>query len=403
MKTSNTTQQSDSISNTEFIVLMAMIMSLMALAIDAMLPALDAIGASLNVLNPNDNQLIISSVFFGMCAGLMLYGPMADAVGRKKAIYLGIGIFLLGDLISWFADDFNLMILGRLLQGFGAAACRVVSITMIRDKFTGKEMARTMSLIMMTFIMVPALAPLFGQLILLFANWQAIFFLLFIFAFCSLLWLHFRLDETLAPENQIPFSINNLKSGIVETLKHPVSLPYTLAAGIMFGSFVGYLSSAQQILQLQYQTDELFALYFAVLALSLGSASFANSKLVMIFPIEKLCKLALSTLSVLGTLFFIYALSYQGEPPLWAFMIYLIMTFFCFGILFGSFNTLAVQPLGHIAGVANSTISTLSTFISVLIGFSIGQFYDGTILPLVFGFAACGFCSLIITYRVPQA
>ena len=390
-------------SNTEFIILMAMIMSLMALAIDAMLPALDAIGDSLNVLNPNDNQLIISSVFFGMSTGLMLYGPLADAVGRKKSIYLGIGIFLLGDLISLFAEDFSLMIIGRLLQGFGAAACRVVSITMIRDKFTGKEMARTMSLIMMTFIMVPALAPLLGQFILFFANWQAIFLLLFVFGFCSLLWLHFRQDETLKLENRIPFSINNIKSGVVETLKHPTSLPYTLAAGIMFGSFVGYLSSAQQILQLQYQTNELFVLYFGVLALSLGASSFANSKLVMIFPIEILCKVALSILSLLGTLFFIYALTYQGKPPLWAFISYLMMTFFCFGILFGSFNTLAVQPLGHIAGVANSTISTLSTFISVLIGFLIGQFYDGTILPLVFGFAACGLCSILIIHRISHS
>ncbi|OUR69189.1 Bcr/CflA family drug resistance efflux transporter [Bermanella sp. 47_1433_sub80_T6] len=394
--------QPSSISSKEFIALMAMIMSLMALAIDAMLPALGAIGSSLNVLDPNDNQLVISSIFLGMSMGLMLYGPISDSFGRKKSIYLGVSIFLVGDLISLFAQDFSLMILGRLLQGFGAAACRVVSIAMIRDKFSGKEMASVMSLIMMTFIMVPALAPSVGQLILLFAPWQGIFVLLFVFALCSMLWLHLRQSETLAPENRIPFSYNNVKSGVLETLKHPVSLPYTLAGGIMFGSFIGYLSSSQQILQIQYQTGELFALYFGALALALGLASFANSKLVMKFAMEKLCTVALSTLSLISILFFIYAQAQQGQPPLLAFMIYLGLTFFCFGILFGNFNTLAVHPLGHIAGVANSVISTVSTFISVLIGALIGQLYDGTVLPLILGFAGCGILTLVIVVRIPK-
>ena len=394
--------QPSSISSKEFIALMAMIMSLMALAIDAMLPALGAIGSSLNVLDPNDNQLVISSIFLGMSMGLMLYGPISDSFGRKKAIYLGVSIFLVGDLISLFAQDFSLMIVGRLLQGFGAAACRVVSIAMIRDKFSGKEMASVMSLIMMTFIMVPALAPSVGQFILLFAPWQGIFVLLFVFALCALLWLHLRQGETLAPENRIPFSYNNIKSGVLETLKHPISLPYTLAGGIMFGSFIGYLSSSQQILQLQYQTGELFALYFGVLALALGLASFANSKLVMNFAMEKLCTIALSALSLISIIFFIYAQAMQGQPPLLAFMIYLGLTFFCFGILFGNFNTLAVHPLGHIAGVATSVISTVSTFISVLIGAQIGQLYDGTVLPLVLGFAGCGLLTLAIVLRIPK-
>jgi DHA1 family bicyclomycin/chloramphenicol resistance-like MFS transporter len=394
--------QPSSVSSKEFIALMAMVMSLMALAIDAMLPALSAIGSSLNVLDPNDNQLIISSVFLGMSLGLMLYGPISDAYGRKKSIYLGVFIFLIGDLISLFAQDFSMMILGRLLQGFGAAACRVVSIAMIRDRFSGKEMASVMSLIMMTFIMVPALAPLLGQGILFFAPWQAIFGLLFIFALSTMMWLHFRQAETLAPKNRIAFSYKNVKSGVLETVCHPVARSYTFAGGIMFGSFVGYLSSVQQVFQVQYLSGDMFAVYFGLLALALGLASFSNSKLVHTFSMEGLCRVSVSILSVLSVLFFAYAYAYEGQPPFTAFMIYLALNFFCFGILFGNFNTLAVHPLGHIAGVANSVISMISTLISVFIGGLIGQLYNGTILPLVLGFAVCGILSLLIIVRIPK-
>ncbi len=379
-----------------------MIMSLLALAIDAMMPALGIIGTSLNVKDPNDNQAIISSVFLGMSMGLMLYGPISDSFGRKKAIYLGVFIFLIGDLVSLFAQDFTWMIIGRLLQGFGASACRVVSIAMIRDKFDGKEMAKVMSLIMMVFILVPALAPSFGQLILLFAPWQGIFMLLFFYGIAALLWLGLRQEETLIPENRIAFSYKNIKAGVIETLKHPIALPYTLAGGIMFGAFVGYLSTAQQILMVQYELGDLFSVVFGLLALAIGLSSYANSKLVMKVSMEKLCKVALYVLSITSILFFLFAYYYSGQPPLIAFMLYLSITFFCFGILLGNFNTLAVHPLGHIAGVANSVISTVSTFMSVLIGSIIGQLYDGTVLPLVMGFVGCGVITLVIVLRIPH-
>ena len=385
-----------SIGPTEFIILMATLMSLMALAIDAMLPALDLIGLSLGVEDPNDNQLIISSLFLGMAMGLMLYGPISDSYGRKVTLYLGVSIFLIGDVISILSDDFSLMIIGRLCQGFGAAACRVITIAMIRDRFDGPKMAKVMSLIMMVFIMVPVLAPSVGQVILLFASWRAIFFLLLAFALIGVIWLHLRQPETLAIEKRLPFSLSVIGQGISETLKHPQSRTYTIAAGIMFGAFIGYLSSAQQILQIQYQLGSTFSLYFGFLALAIGMASFANSKLVMIFSMEKLCIIALTLISLLSLLFYFYASHYNGQPPLVALMSYLSLTFFCLGILFGNFNTLALHPLGHIAGVATSVISTLQTLLSVMVGYVVGQAYDGGVLPLVGGFLICGAITLLL-------
>ncbi len=388
------------IGSREFICLMAALMSLVALAIDSMLPALDQIGASLGVLDPNDNQLIISTLFLGMAMGLMLYGPLSDSYGRKRAIYLGILIFLLGNLISLYSENLTFMLIGRLCQGFGAAAARVVTMAMIRDKFEGREMGKVMSLIMVFFVMVPAIAPSLGQGILLFASWRGIFWLLFFAGTGGVLWLHFRQPETLAREKRLRFSLLTIFAGVKETLKHPIARYYMIAAGIIFGSFVGYLSSAQQVLQIQYQLGETFSLYFGALALAIGFSSLVNSRLVMRYRMDTLCFAALALLSIVSTLFFFYAQGFAGQPPLAALMGYLAVTFFCLGILFGNLNTLAVQSLGHIAGVATSVISSIQTLLSVIIGSLIGQAYDGTVRPMVLGFLVCGICAMFILYQV---
>lgn len=374
----------------EFIALMAILMSLVALTIDSILPALSLIGEELQVNDVNDTQLVLSGVFFGMAFGLMIYGPIADSFGRKKTLYLGIGIFLIGDLISIFAQDFSLMLFGRIAQGFGAASCRVVTTAMIRDKFEGQQMGRVMSLIMVLFVIVPALAPSIGQLILWFAHWRAIFLFVLFVAATGLALLYFRQEETLAPEHKRPFSVSSIAAAIKETITHPTTSLYTLAAGIVFGSFIGYLSSAQQILQLQYQTGEMFAIYFGTLAIAIGLASFSNSKLVMKFQIEKLCLWALFSLTALSIGFFSYYGYVDSQPSLTTFLIYLGLVFFCFGILFGNLSTLAVQPLGHIAGIATSVVASVQTLISVAVGVAIGGAYDGTVMPLTLGFVLCG-------------
>ena len=380
----------------EFVCLMAVLMSMVALTIDTVLPALDQIGSSLKVQDPNDNQLIIFTLFLGLALGQMLYGPFSDSFGRKKAIYLGIIIFILGSMISLLSMNFTSMLIGRVGQGFGIASCRVVTLAMIRDKLEGREMGRVMSLILVLFIMVPAIAPSIGQAILLFSQWRAIFAFILIVSIFSGLWFYFRQPETLSKEKRLRFSFSTITAGIIETLKNPITLSYTVASGIIFGAFVGYLSSAQQILQIQYKLGNAFSLYFGGLAVAIGMSSFVTSRLVMRFGMERLCFVSLLMLSINSFIFCLYANSIIGQPHLFIFLGYLIVAFFSFGVLFGSFNTLAVQPLGHIAGVATSVISSVQTLLSVAVGGVIGQCYDGTILPLILGFLLCGLFSLAI-------
>jgi MFS transporter, DHA1 family, multidrug resistance protein len=386
----------------EFVTLMALMMSLVALSIDAMLPALPAIGGDLGVSHENDAQMVVSSLFLGLAVGQMIYGPISDSIGRKRAIYGGVVLFIAGCLISILATSFAAMLAGRVLQGFGAAGPRIVIIALVRDQYEGRAMARIMSLVMVVFIIVPALAPALGQGILLVAHWRAIFGLLLALALVGLVWFAIRQPETLPPERRSPLSGRRIARGVRDTCTNRTSCGYTIAAGLVFGAFVGYLSSAQQIFQQTYSVGELFPLYFAVLALALGCAAYTNARLVMRFGMRPISLWALRGLSLLSLGFFAIAWAAGGGPPLWSLMIYMMAAFFCIGILFGNFNALAMEPLGHIAGVGAAVVGSLTTALSLISGIWIGRQFDGTVLPLVGGFAALGLAALAVMHWVER-
>ena len=159
----------------EFVARVALMISLVALSVDTMLPALPAIGAELGVRQANDAQLVLSALFLGLAIAQMAYGPLSDSFGRKPVIYTGFAIFIAGCVLSILASGLEVMLLGRFLQGIGAAGPRIVTMALVRDQYAGRAMARIMSLAMTVFIMVPVLAPAFGQAILLVAHWRAIF------------------------------------------------------------------------------------------------------------------------------------------------------------------------------------------------------------------------------------
>jgi len=381
----------------EFVALTALMMSLVALSIDTMLPALPAIGSDLGTGTPNANQFVISVLFLGMSAGQVIFGPLSDHTGRKPAIYAGFAVFISGTLLSLFAWNFPMMLTGRLLQGFGAAGPRVVTIALVRDRFQGAAMARVMSFVMTVFILIPILAPALGQLLLVLSGWRAIFGLFLILSAITIAWFALRQPETLGKENRIPFSIGRITAATREIVSIRQSLVYTIATGLVFGAFLGYLNSSQQILQVQYGLGDRFPLFFGLLAVAFGVATIFNSSLVMRFSLHLLVRLAMLNLAVLSLLFLAVSAVMDGNPPFWALMLYLAILFFFIGILFGNLNALAMEPLGHIAGIGASVIGSLSTFLALVIGTVIGQSYDGTILPLVGGFSLLGAAALGVT------
>jgi MFS transporter, DHA1 family, multidrug resistance protein len=384
------TQTKPALSMGEFVPLMALMISLIALSIDAMLPALPGIGRDLGVSSDNDQQLVVTALLLGLGIAQMVFGPLSDSLGRKRAIYSGYVIFVIGCVLSIVASSFEVMLIGRVLQGLGAAGPRIICIALVRDQYEGREMARIMSIIMGVFILVPALAPMVGQGIVVLSHWRGIFVLFLVLSIVAWAWFAVRQPETLPIANRVPFTVAVIWSGVKETCGNRVAIGYTVTAGLIFGAFVGYLSTAQQMFEVVYGITDLFPFYFAVLAVSIGLASFLNARLVMRFGMRLLSAYALRILTTLSLGYFLYALSLNMAPALALNMAYFVMAFMCIGILFGNFNALAMEPLGHIAGIGAAVVGSLSTLMSVALGGMIGRAFDGTVLPLVGGFAILG-------------
>ncbi len=381
----------------EFILLVALLNAMVAMSIDTMLPAIGTIAGELGAADPNSRQYIITTFFAGMTIGTLIYGPWSDSLGRKPTIAIGLGIYAAGALICLFATSFPMMLIGRFIQGFGASSPRIVSIAMVRDGQGGAAMARVMSFVMMVFMLVPMLAPSVGTLVLLFAHWRFIFAGFLVVGVIAGLWMWFRQEETLPRERRSPLAVSSLLQAAGQVLRHPVAMGYTVAAGTIFGSFIVYLGTSQQIFAEQYGQGAYFALWFAFFAGGMAIAMMVNARLVMRYGMRKLSKWALRAFLVLSVLFLGLTLLMGGHPPLWTLAGFLFVTFFCSGLLFGNFNAIAMEPMGRIAGMAAAISGSLSSLIAILIGGYIGQLYDGTVIPLVAGFAGLGLLTFAVT------
>ncbi|MES2822393.1 MAG: multidrug effflux MFS transporter [Pseudomonadota bacterium] len=389
------------VSATEFTILIAFLMSIVAISIDALLPALGIVGKELQLANPNKAQYIISALFLGMAIGQLICGPLSDATGRKKILYAGILLFMLGSAICFFADNLNVMLLGRFIQGLGVSGPYVSAISIVRDQYSGRQMARVMSLVMMIFIMVPAIAPTLGQTILLFASWRYIFAFYVIYSLIIAGWIFFRLAETLPKEKRIPFTVTSFVAGFKEVISNRITMGYTVCMGLFFGSFIGYLNSSQQIFQVQFNTGKLFSLYFGLLALVFGISSLANSRFVERLGMHYIC--TRSVLYIIGSSAIFLGLHWVVDIQLWIFLIYAAILFFCFGLMFGNLNAIAMEPMGHVAGIASAIIGSISSILSMFLGTLIGQLYNNTLIPVATGFLLLGIVSLLIMRIVDKS
>ena len=374
----------------EFVPMVALLMALSALATDAMLPALPGIGQDLGAASRNDVQLVVTVFFLGVGLGPLLFGPLSDSIGRRRAIVAGLTLFMTGCVISVFAPSFEVMLLGRALQGVGAAGPRIVATALARDQYEGRLMARIMSLVMAVFILVPMIAPAIGQGILLIADWRWIFIALFGVAGVSGTWLLLRQPETLKPEHRLPFSPGVILRSAATVLKIRRTVWYTMALGFAFSPFVAYLSTAQQIFQDAYGVGTLFPVYFGGVAVSIGLAALVNSHLVMRYGMRPLVVAATLLVTAVSLVAFAGAVAFDGLLPLGLFVASLLLIFGGVGLLFGNLNALAMQPLGHVAGIGAAVIALISALVSVPLGGLIGYGFDGTLYGLFGSFTLAG-------------
>ncbi|MCK8479857.1 multidrug effflux MFS transporter [Psychroserpens algicola] len=379
----------------EFVVLMASLMSIVALSIDALLPALPEIGQDLNVLKVSDNQKLITMIFLGLGFGQLIFGPLSDSFGRKPMVYFGFTIFVIASIVCVTTDNFNVMIAGRIFQGIGLSSPRTIAIAMTRDTYSGDFMAKILSIIVMFFILVPIVAPTFGQLLLDFFDWKAIFNVNLIIGLLIVLWFWKRQPETLEAKNRIKFSPSIFITGTVEFLKHKEAVAFTLVSGFITGSFMVYLSTSQQIFQEQYQLGELFPYIFASTAFSVGFATFTNSRLVIRFGSFNIAYFATIAYVIVSVLYVV--LFHTGNnPSVHVLVTFFLLQFFAVGFLFGNLRSLAMEPLGHIAGIGAAINGFVSTVMAVPIANYIGSFVKTSVLPLFIGFSIFGVLSMVV-------
>lgn len=385
----------------EFVALMASLMSIVALSIDALLPALPEIGSALGVTNPANNQLLITMIFLGLGFGQLVFGPLSDSFGRKPIVYFGFIVFIIASIICVTTKSFEMMIIGRIFQGVGLSSPRSLSISMIRDSYSGDYMAKILSIVVMFFILVPVVAPTLGQFLINLYNWESVFYFNLMFGVLIMIWFWLRQAETLDKTKRIKFTSHLFIDGAKEFFRHKDAVAFTLVSGFITGSFMVYLSTSQQIFQEQYNLADMFPYIFASLAISVGFATFLNSRLVVKYGMLKIAYTSCIAYAFISVLYVV--LFSSGEnPSITILLSFFALQFFSVGFLFGNLRALAMQPLGHIAGIGAAINGFISTVMAVPIANYIGNFVTTSVLPLFIGFSIFGILSLLVFVLVKR-
>jgi DHA1 family bicyclomycin/chloramphenicol resistance-like MFS transporter len=381
------------LSRPEFIALMAALMALNALAIDVMLPALPYMGEALGVVSENERQYVVSSYMLGMGIAVLAFGPLSDRFGRRGPLLAGMGIYIAAAIAAIFAPSFATLLILRFIQGMGAASVRVIAMSIVRDRYSGREMAEVMSLTFMVFMAIPIIAPGIGQVLLLTGPWQTIFIFMGLLAAAFWAWTYFRLPETLAVEHRRPLTFSGIFQSFKIVFTNRVAISYGLAGTFMFGALFGFISSSQQIYVDIYGLGVYFPVAFAAMAGLMAVSSFTNSKIVRRFGMRRLSHGAILSFTGFSAIWLAFALS--GYLPLWLFFSLLSIIMFSFGWASSNMNSLSMEPLGAVAGTASAVFGFIQTVGGALIGSYTGQHFDGTTVPAATGYFAMGALALI--------
>ena len=386
------TQDQAPIGFVEFVLLTAALMSLTALGIDSMIPALPAIGAALGVETENTRQFVVTAFVAGFGAAQLIHGPLADCFGRRRLLIVALSLYIVANVLCAVSGSFALLLAARAFGGATVAACRTAVVAIVRDCYSGRAMARVMSIAFMVFMIVPVLAPAFGTLVLQFGDWRAIFWTIALVTLAVLTWFAVRLPETLHPEDRHPLSLARIAGGWRTTLTDRWSLGYTLAAGVLLGALYGYLNSVQQIMADVFARPDLLALIFATTSILMAIANLLNARLVMRLGTRLISHGAVIGLIVTSGLHLAFTLAGAETLPLFA--VLQAITMACFGLASSNFSAMAMENMGHIAGTASSVQGFLAVAIGAALGVVIGQAFDGTTAPLAAGFVGCGLVAL---------
>lgn len=388
---------SHGMSKTEFIALVAMMFATIAFSIDAMLPALPEIGAQLSPSDPNKAQLILTSFVLGMGVGTFFTGPLSDAFGRKPIIVAGAALYIVSAAVAWASNSLELVLLSRVTMGLGAAGPRVVALAIVRDLYSGREMAKLMSIAMLIFTLVPAFAPMLGAGIIAVTGWRGIFAAFAIFAILVVIWMAIRLPEPLARENRRPFRMPLLLAAVKEMVQHPTVRLSIMVQTLCMGMLFTMLTMVQPIYDQIFDSRDSFPFWFGLVALMSGSASLLNAALVVRVGMRRMVTWSLAAqIGFSAAMLIIEGITVSGGTAFALFVAWQTSVFFMAGTTMGNLNAMAMEPMGHIAGMAASVIGAIATVLAAAIAAPIGLLFDGTLLPVTVGILTMAICSFAL-------
>ena len=384
----------------EFVIVIASIMALNPLAMDMMLPALPNIAAAFHIASVNRPQMVLSIFLVGFGVGQFVMGPLSDRFGRRPILLGGMVVYCAASLLAIAAPSFETLLLARALQGVATSATRVIATSIVRDCYAGRRMASVMSLTMMIFIAVPVVSPAFGQAVLLMAQWRGIFIVLMLYGVVTLVWSAMRMPETLAVANRRSLAVRDILDAFRQTITNRQTLGYAVVAGSVLGSLFAFVFISQQVFTGIYGLGLYFPLAFSGVAIGTAIAGFVNSRFVGRLGMRVMSHGALLGFVAIATIMLVTAKLQMLPLPL--FMLLSVSMMFAFGLMISNFTALAMEPQGHIAGTAASLYGSITTLLGISVGASIGQGFDGTLVPFATGFLLCTLAALAVVLVVEK-
>jgi DHA1 family bicyclomycin/chloramphenicol resistance-like MFS transporter len=377
----------------EFVAMMAAFQALQSLAIDVMLPALGAIGRDLHLADPNQRQLVIG--VFLICSGLgsLFPGALADRFGRRPVVLTAIAAYVVLSVVCAISGSFMLLLVARGLMGAVTSAMMVMPMTILRDRFEGDRMASTQSLIAMTFMVIPMIAPIVGQTVLLIAGWRWIFGIMGALGAAVMSWAFLRLPETLHPDYRQPVQLGVILGNMGLALRERSALGYFVGAAFMQGALFGYINSSQQLVGEALGAGTFFPLVFGGMALIMACTNFANARIVQRFGARRVSHGALILYIVIAAIHFAFA--YEGET-LWTFVPLMTINMAMMSFISANFQSISLQPFARIAGAAASIMSFVRMVLGAVLGSLIGQAYNGTARPMLAAMVVFGIIGLLL-------
>jgi MFS transporter, DHA1 family, multidrug resistance protein len=399
LSSERTSRTTAALSEPALVVLLALTMSLTALGIDLLLPAFPALRDELG-LDPGSTAIsgFVTAYFVGLAVGQLTLGPLSDRYGRKPLLVVGLVVYMLGAVLSSLAPTLTTLFVARFIWGVGAAGGRVLSLAIVRDRFSGTRMARTMSSIMAVFIVVPMLAPSLGALALRFVTWHELVALNVVAALGILVALR-RLDETLPVGARRSLKVAELGTAVMRIVRHPRSGPLVLAQAVLFGGFSSYLATSEIVYSEVFGRAEAFPVLFGGMALVMGLASVANGRIVERYGLTAMLRASVGFYGVSSAVLLGVVWSTGGRPPLWLYLVVLAGVLCSHAMTIPNMTSSAMDPMGDIAGMASAITGAVLIGGGAMIGSVLDRRYDGTVLPLSVAF----FVSAVIVALLVRA